>query len=432
MRTDFGAEPGFIGPVGAQVRRAGRRGAARPAGLVAGANKPDMHLRGRRARPRLRARVGRRARAWRPGDRDPTGAAIRIEPAIEVGNIFKLGTRYSEPLGATLPRRGGQGAADLDGLLRHRARRASVAAAIEQFADEQGIAWPRAVAPFDVELVTLGKEGEEARDGRRPALRRAARARASTCSTTTATTSAGEKFADAELLGCPLRADDRQARASRRGEVEVQVRRGQEKRSLPLEGAAEAAAELWREPPLTFRRLRRPRPLRRAAAARRGAGSRCNPWTIPNAIGFARIALVPVFLVVALELGRRPRTRAARSCSPSSPWTDYFDGMAARITGQYSRLGALLDPLTDRAARALRRDRGLAVRAAAALGAGGAGGPRAFMLVLTQARAPARHRPRTSTCSGRWAVWPVMGALGARDARRRPGFRTRCSTSGWR
>ena len=57
--------------------------------------------------------------------------------------------------------------------------------------------------------------------------------------------SAGEKFADAELLGCPLRLTVGR-KGVEAGEIEVQVRRGQEKRSLPLEGAADAAAELWR------------------------------------------------------------------------------------------------------------------------------------------------------------------------------------------
>ncbi len=60
--------------------------------------------------------------------------------------------------------------------------------------------------------------------------------------------SPGEKFADAELLGCPLRLTVGK-RGVEAGEVEAQVRRGQEKGSLPLEGAAQAAAELWRDLP---------------------------------------------------------------------------------------------------------------------------------------------------------------------------------------
>src|SRR5918998_4880506 len=120
-----------------------------------------------------------------------------------------------------------------------------MAAAVEQFADEAGISWPRALAPFDVELVTLGKEGEEARE---VADRVYEELRAAGLDTLydDRSSSAGEKFADAELLGCPLRLTVGK-RGIESGEVEAQLRRGRERRSLPLEGAAEAAAGLWRE-----------------------------------------------------------------------------------------------------------------------------------------------------------------------------------------
>jgi cardiolipin synthase (CMP-forming) len=77
------------------------------------------------------------------------------------------------------------------------------------------------------------------------------------------------------------------------------------------------------------------------------AGSPLRPWTIPNAIGFARLALIPVFLVVALS------SRDGTDALPATlfaviGWGDYADGIAARVTRQYSRLGALMDPVTDR------------------------------------------------------------------------------------
>ncbi len=72
-----------------------------------------------------------------------------------------------------------------------------------------------------------------------------------------------------------------------------------------------------------------------------------NPWTIPNAIGYARLGLIPVFLVVDLS------TSHGRGALPAVlfaviGWSDYLDGFTARLTGQYSRLGALLDPIVDR------------------------------------------------------------------------------------
>lgn len=77
------------------------------------------------------------------------------------------------------------------------------------------------------------------------------------------------------------------------------------------------------------------------------AGAPLNPWTIPNAIGFARLALIPVFLVVAFASGDGVGAAPAILFAVIG-WGDYADGMAARITRQYSRLGALMDPVTDR------------------------------------------------------------------------------------
>ena len=83
------------------------------------------------------------------------------------------------------------------------------------------------------------------------------------------------------------------------------------------------------------------------APAETASGRPLRPWTVPNAIGFARLALIPVFLVSAFEAphgeGALPATLFA-----VIGWGDYADGIAARLTRQYSRLGALMDPLTDR------------------------------------------------------------------------------------
>jgi cardiolipin synthase len=105
----------------------------------------------------------------------------------------------------------------------------------------------------------------------------------------------------------------------------------------------EAGAERTR---LTFRRL--------SGLDRSGppppqtvAGQPLNPWTIPNAIGFARLALVPVYLRSGLKAPGGQGARPAQLYAVIA-WSDYADGIAARVTGQYSRLGTLLDPLVDR------------------------------------------------------------------------------------
>ena len=113
----------------------------------------------------------------------------------------------------------------------------AAAAAVEQYADEHGISWPRSIAPFDVELVVLGKEGSEERAF---ADRLYDELRAAGLDTLYDDRDAGpgEKFADAELLGCPVRVTvGRRTLAA--GEVEVQIRRGRESRTVPLEGAAD-------------------------------------------------------------------------------------------------------------------------------------------------------------------------------------------------
>ncbi len=107
--------------------------------------------------------------------------------------------------------------------------------------------------------------------------------------------------------------------------------------------AAEKAAERAR---LTFRRLTGldrsgpppPQTLR---------GQPWNVWTIPNAIGLVRLALIPVFLGLALSSDSGTDALPALIFAVIS-WSDYFDGIAARITGQYSRFGAILDPIVDR------------------------------------------------------------------------------------
>jgi prolyl-tRNA synthetase len=238
--------PGFIGPVGTRLPILLDE-AIRPrdgGAYVTGANEPDAHLTGV---------VPGRDFSFEPVDvrsvvagDTVAGSVVRIEPAIEVGNIFKLGTRYSEPLNATYLDESGTSQLVWMGSYGFGPARAA-AAAVEQFADEHGISWPRGIAPFDVELVVLGKPGS---DERALADRLYDELRAGGLDTLYDERDAGpgEKFADAELLGCPLRLTVGR-RTLGAGEIEVQVRRGRESRAVPIEGAAEAVAALWRELP---------------------------------------------------------------------------------------------------------------------------------------------------------------------------------------
>jgi prolyl-tRNA synthetase len=112
-----------------------------------------------------------------------------------------------------------------------------MAAAVEQYADDAGISWPRSLAPWDVHLVALGLDAD-------PLYEELRAAGLDTIYDDRPDAGAGQKFADAELVGCPLRVTAGK-RSQDAGEYEVQVRRGQEQRSVPLDEAAGKVAALW-------------------------------------------------------------------------------------------------------------------------------------------------------------------------------------------
>jgi prolyl-tRNA synthetase len=192
---------GYIGPVGLShpiVKDAAIDGVS----YVSGANEPDTHLRG--------IKPGRDfefeeldVRTVEAGDTAPGGGTIEIEPAIEIGNIFKLGTRYSEPLGATFLDESGVERAIVMGSYGIGPARIA-AAAIEQGADERGIVWPASIAPWQVHLVSLAKDGEEERVAADNVYEELSGAGLEVFYDDR-DAGTGEKLTDAELIGCPLR-----------------------------------------------------------------------------------------------------------------------------------------------------------------------------------------------------------------------------------
>jgi prolyl-tRNA synthetase len=209
-----------------------------PGRYVTGANRPEHHA-------VVDVPAGERAdlRQVEPGD-TIGGAAVRVEPAIEIGNIFQLGTRYSEPLGATYLDESGRERPIVMGSYGIGPARVA-AAAVEQLADERGIAWPKAIAPWDVEVVGLGKPGSQ-EAAAAEALYRELRAAGFDALLDDRAGGAGEKLTDAELVGAPLRLVVGR-RSLEAGAAEAQVRRGRAdvEGGVPLEGAAEAVRELW-------------------------------------------------------------------------------------------------------------------------------------------------------------------------------------------
>jgi len=231
--------PGFLGPSGDV--EALYDAAVTPGAYVVGANRPDAHR-------VLEVGDGPRADLRTVQDGDTIGGiAVRIEPAIEIGNIFQLGTRYSEPLGCTyLDEQGREHPVVMGSYGIGPARVA--AAAVEQFADDRGISWPKAIAPWDVAVVALGKAGGSERAAAE-AVYRELRAAGFDALLDDRDAGPGEKLTDAELLGVPLRLTVGR-RSLESGTAEAQVRRGRaDLEGVPLAGAHEAVRELWRTIP---------------------------------------------------------------------------------------------------------------------------------------------------------------------------------------
>jgi prolyl-tRNA synthetase len=230
---------GFIGPVGCDlpiVKDAAIQGDS----FVTGANEPGTHLRG--------VRPGRDfefeemdVRTVEAGDTAPGGGTIEIEPAIEVGNIFKLGTRYSEPLGATYLDEGGVERPIVMGSYGIGPARI-VAAAIEQGADERGIVWPAGLAPWQVQLVSLAKTGEPERQAA-DELYAALLSSGAEVLYDDRDAGPGEKLTDAELLGCPLRVVVGR-RGLAKGVVEASERASGNEHELPVGDAGERTLAL--------------------------------------------------------------------------------------------------------------------------------------------------------------------------------------------
>ena len=227
IRAAFGASGGSLGPVGFGGEVIADE-ALRHGQFVAGANRDGFHLRGVEAGRDYQPRFAD-LRVSTDGDTCPhCGGKLRFETAIEVGHIFKLETRFSEPLGATFLDEDGQERPLIMGSYGIGPARV-MAAIVEQRHDENGIIWPASIAPYDVHVVVVpGAEeiGERAAEilsdagkdvllddrDRRP----------------------GEKFADADLIGVPIRVTAGK-RSLEDGAVDVRDRETGEERRVSLD-----------------------------------------------------------------------------------------------------------------------------------------------------------------------------------------------------
>lgn len=222
-----GAEPGYASPIGIDRGRATVAVddlVAESANLVSGANEVDVHFRNVNAGRDFTADVtADLASATEGAECVECGGSLELFRGVEVGNIFQLGTRYSEALGALYADESGERHPLVMGSYGIGVGRL-LACAAEAHHDDRGLTLPAAIAPVGVHVVVLGAEGETAA----AALVAELEQRDLSVILDDRDVSAGVKFADADLIGAPLRVTVSK-RSLAAGGVEVQARSGGEK-----------------------------------------------------------------------------------------------------------------------------------------------------------------------------------------------------------
>ncbi len=242
-----GAQAGFIGPQGLDdgVRIVADLTLEGTHGLVTGANQDDYHVVGLEPGRDFRVDGYYPLREVQSGDACVRcGAPIEVLAAIELGHIFNLGTKYSDALGAKFLDANGERRSIVMGSYGIGIER-MVAAAIEEHSDDAGIVWPLPLAPYDVHILPINWAHDETR---RVAMEldRTLSAQGLSCLLDDRELRAGVKFADADLLGMPLRVTIGE-RGLGRGEVELRVRKSFEMTTAPVaEGADRVRAMLER------------------------------------------------------------------------------------------------------------------------------------------------------------------------------------------
>jgi len=229
----LGVEAGFIGPLGHKIRVLADN-SLKEGAYVSGANKPDYHMKGVKPGVHFDAEWHDLHTATE-GDLCPTcSTVIRIERVIEIGNIFKLGTKYSTPLNAVFLDKDGLEKPIIMGSYGIGPARIA-AAAIEQNNDKDGMIWPRSIAPFDVEIIPLSVTDSrtwEITD----TLYQGLAAHKFDVMVDDRDERPGVKFKDADLIGIPVHVVLGE-KSLKDNQIEVKMRRTKEARRVPLENA---------------------------------------------------------------------------------------------------------------------------------------------------------------------------------------------------
>ncbi len=240
-----GAEPGYGSPVGVHDAVIVVDQSVKDSlNLVAGANTPGYHLKnvnlGRDYHADVVANI---ASAWEGAPCPVCGEAMTLERGIEIGNIFQLGTRYTEKLGATYLDKDGRAQPIVMGSYGIGIGR-NAAAVVEQRHDDKGILWPISIAPYQVSLLSLGKEQEviEATDD----LYEQLTATGVEVLYDDRSDRPGVKFTDAELIGNPIRLSISK-RTLEAGEAELRLRTSDTSEMVSLEGGVDRVKQIVAE-----------------------------------------------------------------------------------------------------------------------------------------------------------------------------------------
>ncbi len=240
-----GAPSGFVGPVGLKLRLLADHEVAAMADFIVGANAADSHYLGVNLQRDFTVEAFADLRLSVAGDSCPRCAGqLESWRGIEVGHIFKLGSKYSEALGATVLDDQGKDRMLLMGCYGIGIGR-TVASAIEQNYDDNGIVFPMPIAPFQV-LITVVNPKDEAVLQASDSLYKSLQQAGVEVLLDDRDERAGSKFKDADLLGIPLRLTVG-SRGLKEEMVELQRRSDGERTMLPLAEAAERLAEQVRQ-----------------------------------------------------------------------------------------------------------------------------------------------------------------------------------------
>ncbi|MDD3719183.1 MAG: proline--tRNA ligase [Actinomycetota bacterium] len=233
---------GFVGPVGLRASRIIADEALRGAGgMACGANERDYHLTGVDEGRDFTVSFFEDVTLARDGDACPRcGGAMRVEAGIEVGQVFQLGLKYSEPMRCLYDDENGESRPMVMGTYGIGITRV-MAAVIEQHHDERGMIWPLAIAPAHLHVLPLNYERENRRAAAEK-LYESCLERGLEALLDDREESAGVKFADADLIGIPYRAVIGKG-YDEDGSVELQVRETGEKTRMSAEALLDLLAE---------------------------------------------------------------------------------------------------------------------------------------------------------------------------------------------